>query len=375
MSKISSLSGLYEICESVINTAIAPDTRYLLVACSGGADSIVLLDILEKYCNRHSKVLVCAHINHGLRAAESDADEQFVRDYCQRRQIIIECRQVDTNREKNLKKAGVEAAARDLRYVALRAIAAAYQPTKIFVAHNQNDQAETVLLKLIRGAGTRGLAAMQFVNEDIVRPLLGISRAAIEQYCTDNNINYCFDQSNNDINYLRNSVRKTLLPLLTEYNPNIVQTLSRTATIAQAEEQYLHDVTVEYQLKCVEFLDNRVFINKTRFGNLPVAIQRRIIRSIITTLGCYGTISFEKVENIRQQATGRVSTVVEIIGDLQSRNCYDHLELCYNNKHIPEPQALNERSLPIPGVIDLNATEHLNLELMDRCDNICSDNI
>ena len=224
------------------------------------------------------------------------------------------------------------------------------------------------MLKLLRGTGTTGLAAMQVESGDIVRPLLAINRADIEKYCATKKIEFRFDQSNLNLDYLRNNVRQVLLPLMAEYNPNIIRTLSRTAAIIQADERYLQDVTVNSQRSCVDYSADQARINKIRFIAFPTAIQRRLIRLVIATLGCRATIAFEKVEQLRQQATGRVSTVVEIVAGLSSRNHYEYMELCYNNKHQPEQHGLFERDLSIPGLVDLGQNEQLKLELLEYCD-------
>ncbi|MFA6075077.1 MAG: tRNA lysidine(34) synthetase TilS [Negativicutes bacterium] len=358
-----------EICEQAVNNAISPETQCLIVACSGGVDSIVLLDIIEKFCKKTLRRLVCAHVNHGLRGVESDTDEQFLKDYCQKRKITFECKRVDVRQEQKQNKAGVEAAARELRYAALREIAAAYQPGKIFVAHNKNDQAETLLLQLIRGAGLRGLSAMQSETGDVIRPLLTVSRDDIEKYCVEYQLEYRFDSSNNDAKILRNSVRQKLLPLLTEYNPNIIQTLSRTAKIIRAEESCMHDFASALEADCVEYREEKAYINKNKLSKLHIALQRRVLILAVSKLGSIDNLAFEKVEQLRKQTSGRLSTIVEIGGKLQSRNCYEHLELCYNNpsgNEVTEPVSSN---LSIPSVNRLSDCEQLQLELIDSCDN------
>ncbi len=326
---------------------------------------MVLLDVLGKLAKKMSKTLICAHINHGLRGSESDADELFIKNYCAKQNVIFECKRVNTKLEQERKKTGIEAAARDLRYAALSTIAADYQPSAIFVAHNKNDQAETFMLQLIRGAGLKGLGAMQLKSDAIIRPLLTVSRVEIEQYCQQQQLEYRYDSSNSDVKYLRNSVRHKLLPLLANFNPRIVQSLCRTAEIISAEEQCMHEYAEAFELECVQYVGDAAWITKRKISMINIALQRRIVRLVIAKLGYTGNLAFEKVEKIIAQIGGRVASIVEIDGRLRSRNCYDHLELSWQNTASDNPVELFTSSLSIPGSCRLSDTEQLELELVD----------
>lgn len=342
--------NIEKICERIVNGCITSEVRALIVACSGGADSMALLNIMRRFCSDKAYALVCAHVNHGIRGAESDAEEIFLENYCLKHGIQFVSKRVDTLAELRSDKSGLEAVARRLRYNALREIADLFQPSRVLVAHNQNDQAETLLLQLLRGAGTTGLAAMQTEDADIVRPLLTVGRSEIERYCRDNGIEYCTDSSNNDSSFLRNRVRQQLLPQLAEYNPSIVRTLCRTAEIIRADNDYLEQVTSVNETECVEYAGSCAVIDKRRLISLHVALQRRIIRRIIQTIGFAGNLSFEKVEELRLQAlSGRVSSVLEIGGGFISLCCYNHLKIeprQVSNKTVSEAMSVE---LTLPG--------------------------
>lgn len=200
-----------------------------LVALSGGADSVALSLMMK-----HSGIDVRAlHCNFHLRGEESDRDEQFVRDFCQQNHIELDVRHFDTSAEAQDHKESIEMAARRLRYTWFAQRAQELHAAGICVAHHMDDQAETILLNLVRGTGTKGLQGMQADrmtgNLRIVRPLLNITRHDILQYLASHNQSYVTDSTNLEHQAMRNRIRLDVIPLLRELNPNITQTLVRMA--------------------------------------------------------------------------------------------------------------------------------------------------
>lgn len=200
-----------------------------LVALSGGADSVALSLMMK-----HSGIDVRAlHCNFHLRGEESDRDEQFVRDFCQQNHIELDVRHFDTRAEAQEHKESIEMAARRLRYTWFAQRAQELHAAGICVAHHMDDQAETILLNLVRGTGTKGLQGMQADrmtgNLRIVRPLLNITRQDILQYLASHNQSYVTDSTNLEHQAMRNRIRLEVIPLLRELNPNITQTLVRMA--------------------------------------------------------------------------------------------------------------------------------------------------
>ncbi|MBO6058755.1 MAG: tRNA lysidine(34) synthetase TilS [Bacteroidaceae bacterium] len=200
-----------------------------LVALSGGADSVALSLMMK-----HSGIDVRAlHCNFHLRGEESDRDEQFVRDFCQQNHIPLDVIHFDTSAEAQEHKESIEMAARRLRYTWFAQRAQELHAAGICVAHHMDDQAETILLNLVRGTGAKGLQGMQadrmIGNLRIVRPLLNITRHDILQYLASHNQSYVTDSTNLEHQALRNRIRLEVIPLLRELNPNITQTLVRMA--------------------------------------------------------------------------------------------------------------------------------------------------
>src|SRR5271166_3503231 len=216
------------------------------VAVSGGADSVALLRVLLELRSELGIVLSVAHFNHRLRGAESEADEAFVAELARQHDLEIFSGCGDVREHALTSKLSMEAAARELRYRWLTSLAESHKPNDIATAHTLDDQAETVLLKFLRGAGSRGLAGIypemfRGAQEKIpfVRPQLCVTREEVEGYLTSLGQSWREDETNRDHRFARNRVRHELLPLLErEYNPNIRQLLSGAAELSRAEEEY-----------------------------------------------------------------------------------------------------------------------------------------
>ncbi|HYK49860.1 MAG TPA: tRNA lysidine(34) synthetase TilS, partial [Terriglobales bacterium] len=216
----------------------------LAVAVSGGADSTALLLLMVEVRSELGIVLSVAHVNHGLRGKESDADEQFVAELAERHNLDLHSQKAPLKSTSS----GIEAAARKLRYDFFRQLVRNGKLSKIATAHTLDDQAETVLLRILRGTGIRGLSGIhpRLVLEDgdagsgeIVRPLLGFRRVELEAFLRDQGQEWREDSSNRDLTFLRNRVRHRLLPMLMEdFGLATADNLADLAEIARAEEQH-----------------------------------------------------------------------------------------------------------------------------------------
>ena len=215
----------------------------VVVAVSGGADSVALLDILS-HLEEEKLSLVVAHVNHGLRGLESDGDEAFVSGLAARYGLPFESLRADVAGLSQRDKISLEDAGRRERYRFFAQVAASRGAASIALAHHRDDQAETVLMRLLRGAGGSGLSAMGSLSQGVLkRPLLSISRAEIERYLMESGLNFRTDASNADTTILRNSIRHELIPLLTRYNPKISERLAATAEILACDEELLERLT------------------------------------------------------------------------------------------------------------------------------------
>jgi tRNA(Ile)-lysidine synthase len=215
----------------------------VVVAVSGGADSVALLDLLLNLEEFRLQVVV-AHLNHQLRGREADDDEAFVVKLAADYGVPVVTRRIDVRELARRQRLSLEEAGRVARYGFFDEVAATHGARCVALAHHADDQAETVLLRLLRGAGGSGLAAMLPRSADgrYVRPMLRVTRQEIERYLGERNLTYRTDSSNRDTRFLRNRVRHELLPLLAGYNPNIAARLAGTAEALAADEALLSEV-------------------------------------------------------------------------------------------------------------------------------------
>jgi tRNA(Ile)-lysidine synthase len=223
-----------------------PAGHKLVIGVSGGADSMALLHVLWE--NRESLAiggLVCAHLNHQLRGAESDGDRDFVERYCTERGIDFHSGSADIAAHAAAQKRGIEETARNIRAEYLRSVLEISGSSVFLTAHNANDNAETVLLHLLRGSGLTGLSGMNEISGRHWRPLLSVTRSEINEYLTVKNIPHREDGSNTDKRYTRNKIRHQLLPLMEEFNPQIREALNRLADIAGSDDNCLHEAAVK----------------------------------------------------------------------------------------------------------------------------------
>ncbi|MDD2582659.1 MAG: tRNA lysidine(34) synthetase TilS [Desulfuromonadaceae bacterium] len=250
----------------------------LVVALSGGADSSALLDLLSRLPDYNLRLIV-AHLNHCLRGAESDADAEFCRMAASHYCIPFEVRRVDVTGMAADGGLNLEDAGRRARIQFLGEVRSRYDAAAVVLGHHADDQAETVLMRLLRGSGMTGLSGMTFRNAyGFVRPLLEISRPEIEQYLVGLGLNWREDASNSDTMYLRNRVRHQLLPLLEEYNPAIRSCLASTASILSGDEELLAELAEQAFTEACRTVDGAVVCSVAQIRTLNIALRRRVLR-------------------------------------------------------------------------------------------------
>lgn len=236
----------HRIAQFIKKEQLIQPTDKILVALSGGADSVALLKVLLSlgyYCE-------AAHCNFHLRGNESDNDESFVRELCRKLNISLHVTHFDTIGYATEKKISIEMAARELRYTWFAEIKEKCQASVIAVAHHQDDSVETILLNLIRGTGINGLKGISPCRNDIVRPLLGVSRSEIMEYLNDTGQAYVTDSTNLSDEYVRNKIRLRLIPLMEEINPSARQSIAETGNHLR-ETAYIYNRYIEERKKNV----------------------------------------------------------------------------------------------------------------------------
>ncbi|ACV61181.1 tRNA(Ile)-lysidine synthetase [Desulfofarcimen acetoxidans DSM 771] len=271
----------------------------ILLAVSGGPDSVAMLDVL--FCLRHDLgiSLHIAHLNHMFRGEESLGDAEFVRELAVRYNLPVTVRHI--NVPSFMEKTGLSSqpAARTVRYSFLDETAAQESASRIALAHHADDQAETVMLHFLRGSGAAGLRGMLPVRDNFyIRPMLCLKRQDIEDYCKKKNLRWRVDSSNLKTDYRRNKIRMYLLPLLEkEYNNNLTATLNRLADIFREEEDYLELMTRnEYNNLTVLKSAGEICLNLKGFQQVPLALQRRILRLAWREItGGFRDLAFEQL--------------------------------------------------------------------------------
>ena len=251
----------------------------IVVAVSGGPDSISLLDILYKL----NYNICVAHVNHGLRE-NAIIDQKFVEDFCNKRNIPCFVKQIKL---KELKvKMTLEEAGRKERYDFFYEIMKNQKCNKIATAHNSNDNAETVIMNIIRGSGVSGLKGIEPIRDNVIRPLIEITRKEIEAYCKENKLNPRHDESNDEDIYTRNKVRLKVIPYIEEnINSNVVNNINRLSSIVLEEEKYIEKEAEKAYNEClIASEENRNVYNLKKFNSLDIVIKKRLIKKFIINL-------------------------------------------------------------------------------------------
>lgn len=282
----------------------------VIVAVSGGPDSICLLHILYSLKKQLNIELCVAHVNHCLRGDESDADETYVRKFCEKLNIEFRSKSVDINKIVEIQSISCEIAGRNARYDFFNSLKEELNAQKIAIAHNANDQAETVLMRIMRGTGLEGLVGIKPIRDNIfVRPLITSTRKEIEEYCFKENIKPRIDKTNLETIYSRNKVRLQLIPYIQEnFNKDIIKTLNRLADTIKTDNEYLEVVVKENFKKYCDIEGEKVIISKEAFLENDAIITRIIRKALCTITGNLN--NFEKVHiydiiNIQSKCTGK----------------------------------------------------------------------
>jgi tRNA(Ile)-lysidine synthase len=245
-----------EVFKKIDDAGIKTGTR-VLCAVSGGIDSSVMLTVLNDF----GFDCIVAHCNFKLRGAESDGDEQFVKKLAQGFEMKFLSASFDTHEYAVATGLSIQMAARELRYNWFNEMAAAHKCEFIALAHNSDDQTETVITNLIRGTGVRGLTGMKFVNDNLFRPLVGISRKEIEKFASDNNIEFRTDSTNKTVKYSRNKIRHLVIPLLEEINSSAKQNILKSVNYLSDTEDILAAYTSDCRKKCLYFESDKIIID------------------------------------------------------------------------------------------------------------------
>jgi tRNA(Ile)-lysidine synthase len=252
----------------------------VVVGISGGPDSTALLLILCELAEDFDLFIHAAHLNHMIRGEEADRDEDFVRDLCGRMGIGITCKRVDVLQLKRSLGISEEDAGRRARYEFLSSVAEDIGANRIALGHTADDQAETVLMRILRGCGIEGLKGIPPVRGMIIRPLIEVSASEIRGYLEGKGVTPRIDSTNLIPKYLRNRIRNELFPILLSYNPRIKSSLARLAELAMEEDEYMRSLAIQI-LDGISSKGNGIAIDRSALEGIAIPLRRRVIREAI----------------------------------------------------------------------------------------------
>jgi tRNA(Ile)-lysidine synthase len=277
----------------------------VLIALSGGPDSVYLLNALNNLKDEFKLDLHALYVDHGLRPEETPLETEFCKNLCEKLKLPFITKSIDVKSYAQEKGMNIQAAARELRYQVFEETAFEINAHKIALGHTADDQAETLLMRLLRGSGPTGLSGIPPIRGMFIRPVIEIERQDIDRYLQEEKIDFIVDSSNLKRDYLRNKIRLSLIPMIREVNPNIIETLSRTAEIFREEERYFKIIVAKTLMRLISRKsDYRIELFLSPLEAMERVILRRALRKAIDeTKGLRG-INFVHIEDIIELIKG-----------------------------------------------------------------------
>ena len=281
----------------------------ILVACSGGPDSVTLFHLLRTLAAKYSWKLGLIHFNHQLRPGAAKKDEQFVRNLSQRFKVPFFCGTGDVKQQARETKASIEECARQMRYDFFLRVAKSKKFQTIVLAHTRDDQAETVLMRVLQGTGLRGLQGIRekfkMGRVTLARPLLSFTKKELLRYLSEQKIPYRCDKSNDSSRFVRNRIRLELIPgLQRDFNPRVIEALSRIPAIVAGEGALISELEKEAWKKTVrKRLGAKVELRRSAFLKCHPALQFRIVERALKKLDLQSGLSFEAWQRLRRGLT------------------------------------------------------------------------
>jgi len=326
----------------------------VLVAVSGGPDSVSLLDLLFRLREEYALKLVVAHYHHQLRGKDADLDAKLARELARKYGLEFIPGSAEKDWWKKLKGTNEELL-RQMRYEFLEKSAEKISAQKIALGHNANDLAESFLINLLRGSGMLGLAGMPVTRGKIIRPLIATSREEIIDYLNERGLAFRMDKSNRNLQILRNRIRAELVPMLRTYNPEIVSALGRAAELLREDERFMEEANEQALARLATLEPGRILFSAKKFQSEPKAIRRRLVRLAIARL----KTDLRKIEAghifelERMLKTGAASFELDLPGKIRIRKSYDRLAI--------EIAAAKQEPVFEPVIISLPARRQIRL--------------
>lgn len=349
----------YRVFQFIQENRLTIPGQKILVAVSGGPDSVCLLHILSKLQGELGLRLHVAHLNHQLRGEGAEADARYVAELARRLNIPATIEKRDVAGYQSEHRLSLEEAAREVRYIFLAQTAGSLGIDRVAVGHTQNDQVETILLHIIRGTGIQGLRGLQPCHSlqfsgnrlTLIRPLLGVKRQETEEYCSQLHLSPCLDTSNLSFSLFRNRVRRELLPLLQTYNPGVFESLLRIGRISRDELSFLEVEMAKIRDKILRREGSTLVLDKNRLMALAPALQRELLRQAIDALlGTLKDIEARHIEEMLEALGKPAGKRIMLPGGMIFSIEYDRYLLGLSPQELnPLPQLWGEYDIDIPG--------------------------
>jgi tRNA(Ile)-lysidine synthase len=354
------------IIESITKTirkhSMLKGDETILVGLSGGPDSVCLAVALRRIFPELK--LKAAYIDHGMRPEETPAEIVLCQRLCEQLGADFFTRPINVDEFSKKEKLNLQEAARRLRYSELEYIALTTDSSLIALGHNLDDQCETFFMRVLRGSGPKGLSGIPPKRNKIIRPLIGTSRQEIEEFLKSEKTDFVTDSSNLKEDYLRNRLRSTLMPVLSDINPNILGTVSRTCEILNEEERYFFiTVTKKLMTLITRKTDSAIEMFTGPFETLDRAIARRVIRRALEETRGLRAIGLDHIEDILLLAMrGKAGDSLDLPGGLTAYKKYSTFVITSD-----KPLRLSDYTLGEEGSVELSETrKKLRASLVDK---------
>ena len=348
-------SLINKIRRTIEKNALVKQGERILIACSGGADSVAMTEALRILSLLEQWYIFVCHVNHNIRGEEAQQDALWVGNFCHVRGLDFCIENVDVPTFAKEEKYSLEEAARILRYRTLQRVAEERNLSKIAVAHNLDDNAETIIMNILRGSGLDGLTGIKVKRDNIIRPMLEITRPEIEEFCCNNDLDFCTDSSNKERKHLRNRIRMDLVPVLKRYNPSVSEALCRLGGILEKDAILLSQLALEkYKAVAIE-KEDAIFLPLDKLLAMDKAFLPRVFSlTIKQSIGDSAYISTQHLYQLQELLEkGRTGAVLDLPSELKVKRSYEALVFSTKNDEQTQVISLEQMALPVPGRIVL----------------------